>query len=224
MLGDAFDFVRDSDDWVPTTFIGGLLSALSFLILPGLIVQGYLIRVLRDSVDGESEAPSFTRWGELLVDGLKVLLIGFAYSLIVVVPVVLISLVVLGGASLGGDSGGVRLFASLASVLLFLVAFALSLVVAYLLPAAMANFAVEGRLSAAFDFGTIRRVIFTGDYAIAWLVGLIVNVAGGLIGGALTILAVGIFIVFLAQVLTFYVWGRGFAEALNRDRVEYAAV
>ena len=222
MIGDALDFVRDSDDWLPTTFIGGLLSVFSVLIVPGLIVQGYLIRVMRDAVDGESEAPSFTRWGELLVDGLKVLVIGLAYSLVVIVPTVLFSFVIGAGAGIGGDSGGVRLFTGLASILFFLVVVVLSLLIAYVIPAAMANFAVEGRLGAAFDFGTIRSVIFTGDYAVAWLVGMVVNVAGGIVGGALTLLVVGVFVVFLSQVLTFYIWGRGFAEALNRDRVEYA--
>lgn len=224
MLADAFDFVRDSDDWVPTTLIGGILSVLGILILPGLIVQGYLIRVLRDAASGESEAPSFTRWGELLVDGLKAVLISLAYSLVVVVPAVLFSVVIGVGAGFGGDTGGVRLFTGLASVLLFVLLFALSLLLAYVLPAAMANFAVEGRLGAAFDFGTIRRAIFTGDYAIAWLVAVIVNVAGGVVGGALSILLVGIFVLFLAQVLAFYIWGRGFAQALNSDRVEYATI
>lgn len=224
MLGDAFDFVRDSDDWLPTTLIGGLLSVFSFLILPGLIVQGYLIRVMRDAAGGESEAPSFTRWGELLITGLKVALIGLAYSLLVVIPTVLFSFVLGVGVSLGGDGGNAGLFAGLASVLFLVVVVALSLLVAYVLPAAMTNFALEGRLGAAFDLGTIRRAAFTSDYAVAWVVALVVNLAGSVVGGALSIVLVGIFVLFLTQVLTFYIWGRGFATALDRTRVGRAAL
>ncbi|SEO73404.1 Protein of unknown function [Halogranum amylolyticum] len=207
MIGDALSFPRTGDDWIPTLVIGGVLSLLSFLVVPVFVLQGYFVRVLRAAVDGETEVPSFTDWGTLLVDGLKLFVVNVAYSLILAVPY--FSLLFALGFS--GDGGGGALV-----LVLGLVVFVLALVVGYFVPAASANFALEGELGAAFDFGTIKSATFTSDYAVAWLLALVVGFVGGAVGAALSFLLVGIFVLFYVQVAVYYLFGRGFAKGIGR--------
>ncbi|MGM0590281.1 MAG: DUF4013 domain-containing protein [Halobacteriota archaeon] len=208
MLGDALNFPRTNDDWLPTVVIGGVLSILSVLIIPVFIVQGYYVRVLRAAAFGD-DAPSFTQWGDLLVDGVKLVVINLLWSLVIVVPT-LVAVVVVGT---GGDSvGPVRAFVAL-------VAAAFAVVVSFFIPAAMTNFAVHGRVGAAFDVRTIVSGSLTSDYVVAWLLVLVVGIVGGLVGSALVVVLVGFLVLFYVQVVTYALFARGFAEGAGLERV-----
>jgi hypothetical protein len=229
MLSDALSFPRRGDDWLSTLLVGGVLTLLGVFVLPAFVVQGYLVRVLDRAARRERTPPSFTQWGTLFVDGLKLTVVNVVYGLFVLVPlaVLLGSLVAFlpsgpmtaeGGAGgpppapADGGSGLVVFVAFLAAVGLFF------LVVTYLLPAALANFAIEGRLRAAFDVRTVLAGAFTSDYAVAWLLAIVVGIAGGLVGSLLAVAVVGIFVLFYVQVASYYLVGRGFAAGLSKKR------
>jgi len=56
---------------------GGFLGLLGIFLVPFLFVYGYLVRVLRVVIAGETEtAPMFEDWGELFADGLSAFVIG----------------------------------------------------------------------------------------------------------------------------------------------------
>lgn len=209
MLGDALSFPRSGDDWIPTLLIGGVLTVLSFLVIPAFILQGYFVRVLRAAATGQTDSPSFTDWGGLLVDGLKLFVVNLAYSIVLVIPYFGLFFLI-GFGSDGGAGTGILVLA------LGLVVFVLALVVSYFVPAASANFALEGDFGAAFDFGTIKSAALTSDYAMAWLLALVVGFVGGAVGAALSFLLVGIFVLFYVQVAVYYLFGRGFAKGLGR--------
>jgi len=229
MLSDALSFPRRGDDWLSTILVGGVLTLLGVFVLPAFVVQGYLVRVLDHAARRERTPPSFTQWGTLFVDGLKLTVVNVVYGLFVFVPLAILlgSLVAFlpsdpmtaeaGAGSpppapTGGGSGLVVFVAFLAAVGLFL------LVVTYLLPAALANFAIEGRLRAAFDVRTVFAGAFTSDYAVAWLLAIVVGIAGGLVGSVLAVAVVGIFVLFYVQVASYYLVGRGFAAGLSKKR------
>ncbi|MDS0241271.1 MULTISPECIES: DUF4013 domain-containing protein [unclassified Haloferax] len=226
MLSDALWFLKRSDDWFATTIIGGVLSLLSVLILPGIILQGYFVRAMQAAANGEQSAPSFTDWGGLFVDGLKLFVVTFVWALLAVVPAMLLTVIVgvstftvseaATGSAAAASAGGVGL--GIVSVVLGLLVFALGLLVAYLAPAAGANFAIEGNLGAGFDVRTIVSGAFTGEYAVAWLLALVVAAVLGLIGSILSVIVVGLFILFYVQVMTYYLWARGFADATGKGR------
>jgi len=67
------------------------LILISFLITPVFLVYGYYL-VLKVTVAGFDELPDFDEWGDMLIDGLKVLIVGIVYML----PVIII----FGGVSL----------------------------------------------------------------------------------------------------------------------------
>lgn len=235
MLEDALRYPVGSDDRVSTLLIGGVLLAVPMfaslltvvfgplglvavlVTLPlSLVVEGYLLRVLRSAASHEVAAPSFTDWGGLFVDGAKLFAVNLAYGLVVAVPAVVVGVVAgvgLGAVSTGGD--GTPNLAAIGTVTLLLagVVVVLSFAVAYVLPAAMTNFAVRGRLGAAFDLSTIRQVIFTSDYLVGVLLGFVLGAVLGGVASLLSAVLVGIPLLFYAQVVSYYCFGRGFAEA-----------
>lgn len=213
MLEESLRYPLNSDDRVATLLIGGLLLVLSVLILPAFVVQGYLVRVLRSAAGGETEAPSFTGWGGLFVDGLKFLVINLVVGLVIAIPFVGVSAVVFGGATAVGDAGGGTGAAlTLVGVLLFAVATLFAIVVAYFLPAMFANFAVEGRLGAAFDLSTVKSIAFTTDYLVAVLLAVVLGGVINAIGSLFVLVLVGVPILFYGQVVTYYLFGRAYAE------------
>lgn len=229
MLSDALSFPQRGDDWLPTLILGGVLTLLGVLILPAIILQGYLVRVLDHAARDERAPPSFTEWGGLFVDGLKVLVVNFVYGLVALVPVsvVFASLVVIVPSGPTVDETGMvpvdpgtappRLTTGVLVFLGLLVfAVVLLLVVGYVLPAALANLAIEGRFAAAFHLRTILAGAFTSDYAVAWLLAVVVGLVGGLVGSALTAVVVGVFVLFYVQVSVYYLVGRGFAAGLSK--------
>jgi len=125
------------------------------------ILAGYFIRVLNRTAGGDEVPPVFDEWGELAVTGLQAVLIGVAYAL---VPTILGGGVVAIGIGLSGDGSldGLGVAAVLVGGLLWTL---LSFVVAYLLPAALVNFARTRSLGAGFAFGTLKPIWLSRSYA-----------------------------------------------------------
>ncbi|SFR58623.1 DUF4013 domain-containing protein [Halogeometricum limi] len=218
MLGDALSYPRNNPDWIPTILIGGVLSVLGVLILPIFIVQGYSVRVMRSAAKGETSAPSFTDWGGLTVDGLKLFVISIAYALLIVIPIVAVTVVLGLGSTLADPTTGPSAAFGVATLLGFLVIGLFGLAIGYFAPAGYANFAVEDSLGAAFDVSTIVSAATTGEYFTAWVLAVLVGLVGGLLGGALSVVIVGIFVVFYVQIVVYYLFGRGFAKGLGKKR------
>ena len=218
MLGDSLSYLRNSSDWIPTTLIGGILSVLSILILPAFVLQGYYVRVMRGAAKREDAASSFIDWGGLFVDGLKLFVVNVAYGIPLMVVWFAVLFVTGAGSSTPTPGAAPSSGVGIVTIVGLLLVLALAVFVAYFLPAAFANFAIEGSLGAAFDLSTIVSGATTGEYLKGWLLGLLVGVVGGLVGVLLSALVVGIFVLFYVQVVTYYLFGRGFAEGLGKKR------
>jgi hypothetical protein len=218
MLGDALAFPRRGDDWLKTIVIGGVLSLLGgFLLIPILPVQGYLVRVLDSGVRDDHEPPVFDEWGDLFVDGILLFVIQFVYALVPFLVFAVGAFVVGVGAFAAGGSEAAGAGVGILGLLVFGVGGLLSLLVAYFIPAAVANFAYEDEFAAAFDVSRIREAAFTKDYFVAVVLAIVVAVVLGSIAAILTLLIVGIFLTFYVQVVFFFLVGRGFGEALGID-------
>lgn len=177
MLEESLSYPQRNGGW-RTILIGGLLMLFGFLVVPIFVVYGYTVRVLRSAALGEEMAPRFEDWGGLLVDGLKAFVIGVAY---VVVPYVVVFIALFGGllAASGENEAGAAV--AIVLLLLGLVAFVALFVVAYVLPVALTNFALEDRLGAAFEFRNIATAAFTRDYLVAVLLSMGVGVVVGFV-------------------------------------------
>lgn len=145
-IGRAFAYPSRADDSVYLWLGGGFLLLLSFLILPLLIVFGYQVRVIRESIDGDSVPPPLDDWNSLLINGIGASVITISYS---VVPWLI------GRVSVGP------------------LGYVLWAVFMYIGTAGLTNYAYEGSVEAGFDARRIREVVgsvdFFARYLIAWL-------------------------------------------------------
>lgn len=216
MITESLNYLRNGEKGAMTVLVGGLLTILGFLIVPAVLVTGYLVRVLDRTADGDAEPPRFDDWGELLVTGVKSFLIGVAYLLI---PAALALVFVGGGVlALGTDSGIADAFGAVGVLVGSLLTLVVGLGIWYVFPAALTNFAQDRRMGSAFAYREIAPVLKSGKYATGWLLGLLVVVVAGAIVGLLAAVPVigwiaGLFLSFYAQVAAFYIYGRAYGEA-----------
>lgn len=247
MLGDALDYPTAGDAGPAALLLGGLLVAgrtialvavavfypaseagfaswpvtgiaLGGLLLFELPLRGYRIRALRATArDPTADAPSFRPVRSLFRDGV----VGLAVYGIYLLPAVLLGLVVVGGNASGalGDPtdafarGVAQNVAGLAVLfgLLYLVG------VAYVLPAAVTNYAHEGRVRAAFELRRILEGAFSEDYGVSWLISVLFQAVAYPLSLFLWALLVGPFVQFFSAVATRYLWGHGYGRALELE-------
>jgi hypothetical protein len=199
--------------------IGGVLLVFFFLLIPVFAFNGYLLRVIGTTVEGESEPPAWNDWGELIIDGIKFSIVGLVYSIVPIVAIFGIGGVLLGLGGAAGDSGGgiIAGFGLITMLLLIPVLF----LVYYIVPAALANMAVEGSLGAAFDFSLLKNVVLTSDYFIAVLMPIVVGIITNIVSNILAITVIGLvlvpFVTYYGQVAVFRMFGTAFASQTNKN-------
>lgn len=225
MLEEGLSYPFKGDNALGRNLIGGLLLAFFWLLfIPLFAFFGYIIRVLRTTVAGEEEPPEFENWGGLLGDGLKSFVIFFVYG---VIPYALLFglLAFLGLAGAIAGDGGAGLVAGM-GIIGFLGILVFAIAIQYVLPAALTNFAREERIGAAFDFDTLGDVILSSEYLVAWLLPIVVFVIVYVVGIVLAITIVGLLLIpwlyFYGFVVTYRMFGRAYATALDLDTGETA--
>lgn len=145
---------------------GGILGFI-ILFISGFFVAGYYIRVMEYTLAGETGLPDFSRRGELLLNGLKLLVVQLVYLLIPLVILVLCAWLIY--------SAPVQLILVailLSTILVFLVMLLFGLFLAM----ATAHLAATGSIKEALRFGVIQEMISTigwGDYLLWYLLMLV---------------------------------------------------
>lgn len=227
-VNKSFRYVMEDKQWLSKLLIAVAMSVLSFLILPALILQGYLVKIIRQVMGGDWDSlPEWDDWGALLKDGFFVTVAQIVYTL----PFILLFIV--GGIATGGLGslaeggsdlaslgalGGVSVLACLAVI------FAIALL--FLTPAILIQYAIKDDFGALFRFGEVFGIIRnrTADILIAFLVTLVAGFVILLVTGILSIipclgwiaafligLAVGPFITFV----TGHLYGQIAAKVLG---------
>ncbi|WP_336363978.1 DUF4013 domain-containing protein [Halalkalicoccus salilacus] len=234
MLGDAIEYPVRGEDAPTTILVGGLLPLLAILlvvvglvlavvvvglavlplaVVPGIVLLGYYVAVLRAVGSGETDPPRFRDWRRLFADGLRHLAISVAYAAPLVVLAGLFLAVVAAGGEVEGDAAEIGV--TFAAVVVGGLAACYLLAFAYVRPLALANFAREERFGAAFDLETIRAAGISKAYALAWLLAVLVWFVGATLEGTLSIVLVGFFVGFYADVVRYHLYGRGLRAALG---------
>ncbi len=217
MLEEGLSYPFNGDSALGRIIIGGLLGFGSFLIVPAIALMGYLVWVLGGAARGEEEPPAFENWGDMIVDGLKATAVAIVYGIVPFVLVFLSIFVIAGGTASGSETGmgilgGIGLLGMLVSVVAMFLLY-------YLIPAALTNMALEDSFGAAFDFGTIKQVILTGDYLVAWLIPFVLAALMNVVVFLLAVTVVGLivvpFIQFYVQVAAFYMFGVAFGKVVD---------
>lgn len=222
MLEAALRYPTSGEAGLERLFVGGVLVLLSVFVLPAFLVYGYLVRSLAAVAAGEEFPPAFDEWEQLFVDGVKAFVVALVYGIVPVVLAVSVFVPFSVVTSVdGNEPSGV--LAGI-GVLAFLLLVALAIAVAYVIMAALSNFAVEGRIGAAFDLRAVGRFATSGPYVLAIVLAIVVQV---ILGAAMTaavvftfglalfvLIPLGAFINFWVYLVTVYLFGAAYREAM----------
>lgn len=219
-------------------------AATPVVFLLGLVVRGYLVRVVAAGINDRSVAPSFVRWGSLLRDGVRSVFVSVVYALPAAVCLGLAA-----GAGVAtvvdppGFAGALQVLAAVAILIGGFGLLCYLLVYLYLRPAARAVLAATGSVRAAINPRRLISVSLSGPYLTGWLIAMGLLTGGPLlvtplvvlsglaglydealaaIGGLLT-LGVGVILVFWLRMSVAWVTGRGAGPALAAETASVIA-
>ena len=190
-VNKAVRFVMDDKQWISKLLIGAVMSVLGLLILPALILQGYLVKIIRHVMNGNWDSlPEWDNWGDLLKDGFFVTVAQVVYTL----PFIL--LIIIGGAATGGIAnlmGSDDLAAIMATgggLLLLCLAVLFAVALLFLTPAILIQYAIKDDLSACFRFGEVFDIIrnHMSDILVAFVVTLVAAFVISILIGILSLI------------------------------------
>lgn len=212
-ISETVQYPTTSDEWTTTILIGGVLTFLGVFLIPLFLVYGYLIKIIRTNHESPTPPGTFEDWGSLFIDGLQTWIISILYFLIpIIIGAATIgwSVLLLATGTPAGTIGGIGglLAGALITSILFLL-------FAYVAVAGIVNFAIKKQFTAAFDIETLKTVGLNSDYAIAWLLSVIVFFVAGLVN---LIPFIGWFLSpfawFYAAIVSAKLWVDGFETAI----------
>ena len=218
-IGKAFTFVFEDEDWIVKVLIGiGILVAgvvLFWLVIPAilaaLLLSGYSLEITRRVIRGDDEVlPAWDDWGQLLVDGLQVLVIGIVYAL----PMIVVG--VCAGVPLGWITENSEGAAAFVSFVLGCFNLLWGIVLSLTLPAAIGKFAAEGELASAFRFGEVLALIRDNltTYVITAVMVWVTSIISGL---GLLFCFIGVFFTGVyTELVNGHLFGQAYREATGQ--------
>jgi len=211
-IGEALRFTTEDKKAVEKIAIAAVLI---FTVIGWLAVVGWMLELLRRVVRGEAEVlPPWTNLGKYFVDGLIVCVIGFIWTL----PIIVLS-VCLGGltgvlSGLQGDDGGAGVAVYL-NICLAFISLPYGLAVSFLYPPMLGIYAVQGTFAEAVNPAKVWRLARANlnGFLIAWLLAGIVGVAASLIGTILCL--IGIYpLGAYASAVSAHLYGQAYREGM----------
>lgn len=187
-LEKAYDIYMNDNSKIKKSLIGVLALLFSWLIIPYLIYQGYLIRILKQTQNGDfNELPQWNNPTELLVLGLTSILLSITLN----IPLIAVSIIPFFVEN-GIVSITVNLIVSLAS-------FVMSYVVLCVL-----SIVFRDDISEISNVGRILNIIKSGEYIINYIIITAIGVIFGIVCVILLITIIGIpLIIVLMPILSY---------------------
>ncbi|MDX1744522.1 MAG: DUF4013 domain-containing protein [Halobacteriales archaeon] len=209
MLEGGLRYPSEGEKPVGTVAVGGILVFFSWLIVPGLLLAGYVLRTIQAVAAGDPHPPRFEDWWGLLADGLRVVVLSIAFALVPMVVFIFGAIITTSGVVVGGEGG---ILAVATGGIVFLVGAMILFVASYLFPGSLLLLATRNSLGAAVSPRSLRSLVFRNDYVIAWLVGGAVWLVGGAIASALMVIVVGVFVQFYVSVAAAFILAQGLPD------------
>ncbi|MGC9335756.1 MAG: DUF4013 domain-containing protein [Anaerolineae bacterium] len=219
-IGKAFSFVFEDEQWIVKILIaaGILLLGVLFswvvlvpIVLAAAIIAGYSFEITRRVIQGDpNPLPEWDDWGKLISEGLQVIVIAIVYAL----PAIIVSLCL--GIPAGVFADQAEGLSSVLSILSSCLNILWAIVISIVLPAAIAFFAAEGQIGAAFRFGEILG--FVRDNFVTYLITFVMSWVASFIGGLGTIVCgLGVFVTApYGYMVTGHLYGQAYLEGKAR--------
>jgi hypothetical protein len=209
-FGKAFTFVFDDPDWLKKVAINALIGLIP--LVGQLYLLGWGLEVARRVATGSATPLPDVDFGTFLGHGLKAFVVGFVYS----IPLVVVNLVSVGIFMAGGQTNEevVAIFSAVTGICAGLVMLALGLLLGVVMPAALTRTVVLGTIKDGLDFRAVWAMVRAalGPY----LLTLVGNMVAGLLAAIVGSLACGVgLIVTMAyyQVVMGHFYGQAYREA-----------
>lgn len=200
----AITYVFDDRRWLTKMGIGALISLIPIL---NFSLTGYSVEIIRRLMRSESEVlPEWDELGNYFIDGLRLWVVGFVYSLPFLILLCLLVLPISLQPSPYAVDRDARNFLSgfglLATICGGLAILLYSLFLSFLYPAIVAQYASQSSIGACLRVGEIWKVITKniGGYLTMWL-GLLALVLGSTIVLLVVVVVLNI-IPYIGKVLT----------------------
>ncbi len=207
-INKALTFVFEDERWLVKVLIGTGLMLLSFLIIPIFFIQGYMIRIVRNVMDGvERPLPEWDNWGEMFKDGLNLVIAGLVWTLPIWLAMCCSFLFFIpAGMSEGSDLGDIMAGLGAVTMMAMLcLVFLFGIALMFIMPAITVRYAQTDELSSVFQFGNIIALTreHLGDIIIAVVVIFGLSLVLGLVGivpiiGWIISLAASIYVTFVS--------------------------
>lgn len=176
LINDSFNVIKKDSSKLKKVIIGTALILFSWLILPMLIYQGYLIRILKDTENGLiTELPSWSNTPQLLINGLLAIMI----SIMISIPSLILNIIPMFTESLIV----VLIIGNLGTVLSF--------VTSYLTTAIITVYFRDG-LSEAMNLGRLKNILLSIEYLTGFMLTFILGFIFGILFLLVSITIIGI--------------------------------
>jgi len=192
-IGKSFTYMFEDPDWLRKLGIGTLIGLIGIAfspiligLIPLLMLMGYTLDVVRNTMDGrEHPLPEWEDWGGFLVRGLKLCGVFIIWAL----PMILISIPLgIGSALAENNGGGVEAFGTLLIVCGSCLMLLWGLFLALISPAIYVRLARTDRFGSAFELGKLWA--FTRDNIGNVIIAIILTWVAGLIAAIIAALGV----------------------------------
>jgi multisubunit Na+/H+ antiporter MnhG subunit len=190
---------------------GILISVLGLIgFLVGLLGYGYPFRIIKSSLAGISELPEFDEFPNMFIDGIKVAIVGFIYSLPAILIILIFAATTILSILVNPSAAGIAASSIIGAGIGILIAGLYMLIIIPIIAMAIANMAYnDGELGAAFRFSELLDTIANigwGDLIIWYIVTGIIYWIIGAIGGFITnlfgLISPAVTIVLMALIVT----------------------
>lgn len=157
----------------------------------GILVSGYMIRIIKASLANVAEIPAMDDWKEMFIDGFKADVVGIIYAipaiLIMIISIALAALTLLGSTSLSDPAALVSL--AMGAGIGGIIALLYMLIITPIIAMAITNMAYQDEFGAAFRFSEIMAKISEigwGNLIIWYIVMIVLFIILSIIGGIIT--------------------------------------
>jgi hypothetical protein len=180
-IGSAFSYVTEDSDWIKKILIGAVLTLTG---IGTIAVIGWMLEMIRRVHDENAELlPAWDEIGTYFVDGIKFFVVGFVWSLpLILVSACFATIVIIADSQMSYSDAEITVL--ITSICFGLVALVYGIVLGLLMPAAAGTLATTGSISQALNpanaFKLFRANI--GGFIIASLLGQVIVSIASMIG------------------------------------------